>query len=171
MKGFQPAYDDHFSDDRIEGSCEEDHRHVLDPSPTRQTIDSDFLDAVCNGVITVGDDLKIASQNYVSRLTMGDLRGQTCFRALENRDTPCEHCPKARELADGYETSMRCAGKAYALYETRLYPNASGGVVEVYPDMIDREVLLKNMHLYGEEMRLLSDVVENISSALQDDKY
>ncbi|WP_048198475.1 hypothetical protein [Methanocella arvoryzae] len=133
-------------------------------------MDSEFLDALCNGVIIVGDDLKIASQNYISRVNMGDLRGQDCFRVLENRDSPCEHCPKFGGSGGDFETSMRCAGASCTLYEVRIYQSEDGSIAEVYPNMIDRDALLKDLHAYDEEMQLLQTVVENVRTAIMDNE-
>jgi hypothetical protein len=65
---------------------------------------------------------------------------------------------------------MRCAGKACSLYEVRIYTSEKGPeTVEVYPNMIDREMVVKNLHLYREELDLLNSVVEHIRNAIADD--
>jgi len=161
----QLSGEEHFSDTTQIVITEENAGAEIQTSQP-QPIDSNFLDAVCNGVIVVGDDMRISSQNYVSRVNMGDLRGQTCFKALENRDTPCEHCPMLGKAKGEFETSTRCVGSAYDMYEVRIYQSENGEVAEVYPNMIDREVLVKNLHEYSEELELLHEVVENISSEI-----
>ena len=170
MKDLQVPYADHFSSDETRCACGEDHCQVTDFQSPRQPIDTEFLDAVCNGVIIVGEDLKILSQNYVSKVNMGDLRGQSCFKVLENRDSPCENCPKTAVTYGDFETSMRCAGNTCSMYEARIYSLEDGTIAEVYPDMIDREILMKNMHTYSEELQLLKEVVENIHNAIRDDE-
>lgn len=169
MKDLQVPYD-HINLDEIKCACGEDQWQATDIQSPRQPIDSEFLDAVCNGVIIVGEDLKILSQNYISKINMGDLRGQTCYKVLENRDSPCENCPRTAGTPGDFESSMRCAGKTCSLYEARIYSLEDGTVAEVYPDMIDREVLLQNFHTYSEELQLLQEVVENIHNALRDDE-
>jgi len=103
-------------------------------------------------------------------MNIGDLRGRTCYATLENRNTPCENCPMGLTLAveSEYDTSMRCAGNAGTLYEVRIFKSENDNIVEVYPGMIDREALLKNLHVYSEELQLLNEVIENISSAMMD---
>jgi hypothetical protein len=137
----------------------------------QQATDSEFLDAVCNGVLLVSPNFKITSQNYISRANMGDLVGQCCYNVLENRSSPCDNCPHLVPSESEYETSMRCAGKGGSLYEVRIYKNTENGpeIVEVYPNMIDREILVKDLHLYREELDLLNSVVEHIKSAIADD--
>jgi hypothetical protein len=149
-------------------STEED-TGALDSSIRQQAIDTAFLDAVCNGVLLVGRDFRITSQNYISRVNMGDLVGQCCYEALENRCAPCDNCPRQSPTGNEYETAMRCAGKASSLYEARIYPSEKGEIVEVYPNMIDREVIVKDLHQYREELDLLNSVVENIKNAIADD--
>ena len=170
MKDLQIPYADHFSVDETRCASVEERWQTTDFQSPRQPVDSEFLDAVCNGVIIVGADLKILSQNYVSKVNMGDLRGQTCFKVLENRDSPCENCPKTAGTLGDFETSMRCAGNACSMYEARIYSLDDGTIAEIYPDMIDREILLKNMHTYSEELQLLKEVVENIHNAIRDDE-
>ncbi len=143
---------------------------AFDSCVGQQTMDTAFLDAVCNGVLFIGEDFVINSQNYISRANMGDLVGRCCYEALENRSTPCENCPRQSPAGGEYETSMRCAGKACSLYEVRIYtPEMSREIVEVYPDMIDRETVMKNLYQYREELDLLNSVVENVSNAIADD--
>lgn len=152
------------------GTALDEDAGILEASSRQQAIDSEFLDAVCNGVVLVGRDFSIASQNYISRVNMGDLVGQCCYAALENRGTPCESCPITAPAAAEYETSMRCAGIGCSLYEVRIYHSDKGPeIVEVYPNMIDREVVVKNLHLYREELDLLNNVVEHIRNAIADD--
>jgi hypothetical protein len=152
------------------GVSTEDDAGILDTSVRQQAIDTEFLDAVCNGVLLVGSDFRITSQNYISRVHMGDLVGQCCYEALENRSTPCDSCPRVCPTGNEYETAMRCAGKACSLYEVLIYPSEKGPeVVEVYPNMIDREIVVKNLHLYREELDLLNSVVENIRNAIADE--
>lgn len=154
----------------LAGCTSDNESGALDARVRQQAIDSEFMDAVCNGVIVIGRDFKIDSQNYISKVNMGDMVGQTCFAALENRTAPCEQCPRLRPISGEYETSMRCAGKACSLYEVRIYQSEKvDRVVEVYPDMIDRELVVKNLHLYREELDLLNSVVEQIKSAIADD--
>jgi hypothetical protein len=148
----------------------EDDAGAFDSGVRQQAIDTAFLDAVCNGVLLVGRDFRITSQNYISRVNMGDLVGQCCYEALENRSAPCEVCPRQCPTGNEYETAMRCAGKACSLYEVRIYKSEKGPeTVEVYPNMIDREMVVKNLHLYREELDLLNSVVENIRNAIADD--
>ncbi|MGA9139068.1 MAG: hypothetical protein WBZ29_02520 [Methanocella sp.] len=152
------------------GVSSEDDAGMMETSVRQQAIDTEFLDAVCNGVVLVGKDFRISSQNYISRVNMGDLVGQCCYQALENRDSPCENCPRTCPTGNEYETSMRCAGKACSLYEVRIYTSEKGPeTVEVYPNMIDREMVVKNLHLYREELDLLNSVVEHIRNAIADD--
>jgi hypothetical protein len=147
-----------------------DDSGYLEATSRQQAIDSEFLDAVCNGVLLVNKDFLISSQNYISRMNMGDLVGQCCYKVLENRSTPCENCPRLVPTGSEYETSMRCAGKTCSLYEVRIYASEKGPeIVEVYPNMIDREIVVKNLHLYREELDLLNSVVEHIRSAIADD--
>ncbi|HMK46383.1 MAG TPA: hypothetical protein VK436_07120 [Methanocella sp.] len=172
MKGLVPLDGTFSSRSNSNGICSlDDEPQLVDAQPVCQPVDSQFLDAVCNGVVTIGSDFKITSQNYISRMNMGDLRGKTCYAVLENRVTPCENCPRtaAATSSDMNEyTSMRCAGNARTLYEVRIFKPENGDVIEVYPSMIDREVLLKNLHLYSEELQLLNEVIENISSVMMD---
>jgi hypothetical protein len=152
------------------GVSSEDDAGMMETSVRQQVIDSEFLDAVCNGVLLVGKDFRITSQNYISKVNMGDLVGQCCYKALENRSAPCDNCPSVSATGNEYETSMRCAGKACSLYEVRIYTSEKGPeVVEVYPNMIDREIVVKDLHLYREELDLLNSVVENIRNAIVDD--
>jgi hypothetical protein len=152
------------------GASSEDDAGMMETSVRQQAIDTEFLDAVCNGVVLVGRDFRISSQNYISRANMGDLVGQCCFQALENRDVPCDNCPRICPTGNEYETSMRCAGKACSLYEVRIYRSEKGPeTVEVYPNMIDREMVVKNLHFYREELDLLNSVVEHIRNAIADD--
>lgn len=131
--------------------------------------DTEFLDALCNGVVVIGKDFKIISQNYISRINMGNMKGKYCYKALENREVPCERCPMITPIAGEYETSMRCAGKTMSIYEAHIYPAGSdGNVIEVYPDMINRETLRKNMYMYREELDLLNSVVEDVRIAMID---
>jgi len=152
------------------GATSGDDLGLLEASTRQQTIDSEFLDAVCNGVLLVGRDFRITSQNYISRVNMGDLIGQCCYAALENRDAPCDSCPRLAPLESEYGTAMRCAGKGCSLYEVRIYTSDKGPeIVEVYPNMIDREIVVKNLHLYREELDLLNSVVEHIRNAIAGD--
>lgn len=152
------------------GVSTDDESGILETSTRQQAIDTEFLDAVCNGVVLVGRDYMITSQNYISRVNMGDLVGQCCYVALENRNAPCENCPRRAPIEGEYETSMRCAGKGCSLYEVRIYTSEKGPeIVEVYPNMIDREIVVKNLHLYREELDLLNNVVEHIRNAIADD--
>jgi hypothetical protein len=152
------------------GVTTEDDSGYLEASLRQQAIDSEFLDAVCNGVLLVGRDFRITSQNYISRVNMGDLVGQCCYQVLENRNAPCDNCPRLVPKDSEYETSMRCAGKGCSLYEVRIYTSEKGPeIVEVYPNMIDREIVVKNLHLYREELDLLNSVVEHIRNAIADD--
>ena len=152
------------------GTALDEDSGILEASSRQQAIDSEFLDAVCNGVVLVGRDFRIASQNYISRVNMGDLVGQCCFKALENRNAPCDNCPRLVPTRSEYETAMRCAGKGCSLYDVRIYTSEKGPeIVEVYPNMIDREVVVKNLHLYREELDLLNSVVEHIRNAIADD--
>jgi len=152
------------------GATLDEDSGILETTSRQQAIDSEFLDAVCNGVLLVGHDFRITSQNYISRVNMGDLVGQCCYAALENRSAPCENCPSLARAASEYETSMRCAGRGCSLYEVRIYHSDKGPeIVEVYPNMIDREVVVKNLHLYREELDLLNSVVEHIRNAIADD--
>jgi hypothetical protein len=152
------------------GAISEDDSGYLEASSRQQAIDSEFLDAVCNGVLLVSQDFLITSQNYISRVNMGDLVGQCCYKALENRNAPCDHCPRIVPKEGEYETSMRCAGKGCSLYEVRIYTSEKGPeIVEVYPNMIDREIVVKNLHLYREELDLLNSVVEHIRNAIAED--
>ncbi len=152
------------------GVSAEDDAGMMETSVRQQAIDTEFLDAVCNGVLLVGRDFRISSQNYISRVNMGDLVGQCRYKALENQDEPCANCPRTSPTGNEYETSMRCAGKACSLYEVRIYTSDKGPeTVEVYPNMIDREMVVKNLHLYREELDLLNSVVENIRNAIADD--
>ncbi|OPY29451.1 MAG: hypothetical protein A4E28_00858 [Methanocella sp. PtaU1.Bin125] len=168
MGAFQPPVEQAFYG--TAGVSTEDDAAFLDTSVRQQAIDTEFLDAVCNGVLLVGRDFRINSQNYISRVHMGDLVGRCCYEALENRTAPCDNCPRQGLTGNEYETAMRCAGKACSLYEVRLYPSEKGPeVVEVYPNMIDREIVVKNLHLYREELDLLNSVVENIRNAIADD--
>ncbi len=149
------------------GVSSEDDAGMMETSVRQQAIDTEFLDAVCNGVLLVGKNFRITSQNYISRVNMGDLVGQCCYKALENRSAPCDNCPSVCPTGNEYETSMRCAGKACSLYEVRIYTSEKGPeVVEVYPNMIDREIVVKNLHLYREELDLLNNVVEHIRNAI-----
>jgi hypothetical protein len=164
----QPPLDGARSD--FAGVTTEDDSGYLDAGSRQQTIDSEFLDAVCNGVLLVGQDYRITSQNYISRANMGDLVGQCCYKVLENRSAPCDNCPHTAQTESEYETSMRCAGKGCSLYEVRIYASGKGPeIVEVYPDMIDREIVVKDLYLYREELDLLNSVVEHISNAIADD--
>lgn len=152
------------------GVSSEDDAGIMDTSVRQQAIDTEFLDAVCNGVVVVGKDFRVTSQNYISRVHMGDLVGRCCYEALENRSEPCDNCPRQCPTGSEYETAMRCAGKACSLYEVRIYSSEKGPeVVEVYPNMIDREIVVKNLHLYREELDLLNNVVEHIRNAIADD--
>ncbi len=152
------------------GVTSEDDSGYLEASSRQQAIDSEFLDAVCNGVLLVSRDFRITSQNYISRVNMGDLVGQCCYQVLENRNAPCDNCPRLAPKQSEYETSMRCAGKGCSLYEARIYTSEKGPeIVEVYPNMIDREIVVKNLHLYREELDLLNSVVEHIRNAIADD--
>lgn len=142
----------------------------LEATSRQQAIDSEFLDAVCNGVLLVSKDFRIASQNYVSRVNMGDLVGKCCYQVLENRNAPCDNCPCVAPTGGEYETSMRCAGKGSALCEVRVYASGiSPEIIEVYPNMIDREIVVKDLHIYHEELNLLNSVVENVRNAIADD--
>jgi len=164
------VYDAPLNGTLYEAGASIDEELALDASRKQQSIDSEFLDAVCNGVVVVGRDFYIVSQNYISRVNMGDLVGKQCFEVLENRSEPCDQCPRLKASAD-FETSMRCAGKGCSLYEVHIYPSEKDGeIVEVYPDMIDRELVVKNLHLYREELDLLSNVVEHIRNAIADDE-
>ncbi len=168
MGVFQPPLDGATSNSA--GASSEDDSGIMESTSRQQAIDSEFLDAVCNGVVLVGNDFSITSQNYISRVNMGDLVGQSCYKALENRSAPCENCPRLVPIASEYETSMRCAGRGCSLYEVRIYPSEKGPeIVEVYPNMIDREIVVKNLHLYREELDLLNSVVEHIRNAIADD--
>ena len=152
------------------GVTTEDDSGYLEASARQQAIDSEFLDAVCNGVLVVSGDYRITSQNYISRVNMGDLVGQCCYKVLENRSAPCDNCPRIAPTESEYETSMRCAGKCGSLYEVRIYASDKGPeIVEVYPDMIDREIVVKDLLLYREELDLLNSVVEHIRNAIADD--
>ena len=143
---------------------------VYEANAREQAMDAEFLDAVCNGVVVIGEDFLITSQNYVSRANMGNLVGRCCYQALENRDTPCESCPRQAPIDYPFETAMRCAGKACSLYEVRIYPSEDGPeIVEVYPDMIDRTAMVMDLHLYREELDLLNSVVEDVSRAFADE--
>jgi hypothetical protein len=164
----QPPLDGARSDSA--GVTIEDDSVYLDASSRQQAIDSEFLDAVCNGVLLVGPEYRITSQNYISRANMGDLVGQCCYKVLENRSAPCENCPHIAPTESEYETSMRCAGKAGSLYDVHIYASEKGPeIVEVYPNMIDREIIVKDLHLYREELDLLNSVVEHIRNAIADD--
>jgi|AGTN01.3.fsa_nt_gi hypothetical protein len=153
------------------GATLEDDSGYSDAIYRQQVLDSEFLDAVCNGLLCVNENFRITSQNYISRVNMGDLVGQCCYHALENRAAPCDNCPRIVPPTGGeYETSIRCAGKGRSLYEARIYTSEnSSEVVEVYPDMIDREIVIKNLYLYREELDLLNSVVEHIRNAIADD--
>jgi hypothetical protein len=152
------------------GCAYEDDAGAAESCVRRQAVDSEFLDAVCNGVVVIGRNFLITSQNYISKVNMGDLVGKCCYKALENRATPCEHCPRLRPLSGEYETSMRCTGEMCSLYEVRIYASEKmGEIIEVYPDMIDREIVVRNLHQYREELDLLNAVVENIRNAIADD--
>lgn len=170
MKDLELPFNDHFNASTTHCTYDDDCWPAADFQGSEQPVDSEFLDALCNGVVIVGDDLKIASQNYISRVNMGDLRGQDCFRVLENRDSPCENCPKLGKASGNFETSMRCAGASCTLYEVRIYQSENGSIAEIYPNMIDREVLLKNLSTFSEEMQLLKDVVENVRAAIVEDE-
>jgi len=166
------VFEEPLGEARLNGACvsPEDEAQTLDAYVKQQAIDSEFLDAVCNGVVLVGQDFRISSQNYISRVHMGDLVGQCCYAALENREAPCDSCPRTSPTGSEYETSTRCTGKNCSLYEVRIYPSEKGPeIVEVYPNMIDREVVVKNLHLYREELDLLNSVVEHIRNAIADD--
>lgn len=93
------------------GVTTEDDSGYLEASSRQKAADSEFLDAVCNGVLLVSQDFRITSQNYISRVNMSDLVGQCCFKVLENRSAPCDNCPRLAPRDNEYETSMRCAGK------------------------------------------------------------
>lgn len=152
------------------GVTTEDDPAYIEASSRQQAIDSEFLDAVCNGVLLMSRDFRITSQNYVSRVNMGDLVGQCCYKVLENRSGPCENCPCLVPMDSEYETSMRCAGKGSSPYDVRIYTSEKGlDIVEVYPNMIDREIVVKNLHLYREELDLLNSVVEHVTNAIADD--
>jgi hypothetical protein len=152
------------------GATSRDDSGSYEASCRQQAIDREFLDAVCNGILLVNRDFTITSQNYISRVNMGDLIGQCCYKVLENRNVPCDNCPRIVPVKSEYETSIRCAGKGCSLYEVRIYTSDKDPeIVEVYPNMIDREIVVKNLHLYREELDLLNDVVEHISNAIADD--
>jgi hypothetical protein len=165
MGAFQPPTEQAFYG--AAGETMEDDAGALETSVRQQAIDTEFLDAVCNGVVLVGRDFRVTSQNYISRVNMGDLVGQSCYKALENRSEPCENCPRQNPTGNEYESAMRCAGKACSLYEVRIYTSEKESeIVEVYPNMIDREIVVKNLHLYREELDLLNNVVEHIRNAI-----
>ena len=169
MGVMQPSPLDRASNDSA-GVTPGDDSGYLEATSRQQAIDSEFLDAICNGVLLVGENFRITSQNYISRVHMGDLVGQCCYQVLENRSAPCDSCPRLAPSESEYETSMRCAGKACSLYEARIYRSDKGPeIIEVYPNMIDREVVVRDLHLYREELDLLNSVVEHISSAISDD--
>jgi hypothetical protein len=168
MKDLQVPYTDNLTATTTHCTTDDDCWQSAEFQAQEQTVDSEFLDALCNGVIIVGDDMKIVSQNYISKVNMGDLRGKDCFRVLENRDSPCEHCPRLGGAIGDFETSMRCAGSTCTLYEVRIYQTEEG-IAEVYPDMVDRDALLRNMDTCSEELEMLRDVVENIRVAITDD--
>jgi hypothetical protein len=164
----QPLFDRASNDSA--GVTSGDDAGYMDTMSRQQTIDSEFLDAVCNGVLLVSRDFRITSQNYISKANMGDLVGQHCYQALENRNTPCDNCPRLVPMVSEYETSIRYAGKGSSLYEVQIYASEKDSeMVEVYPDMIDREIVVKNLHLYREELDLLNSVVEHIRNAIADD--
>jgi hypothetical protein len=155
--------------DLAEISSENDSWSLVSDSG-HKAIDSEFLDAICNGIVIIGKDFQITSQNYISRAYMGNLVGQPCYKVLENRSAPCENCPRTAMSNGEYETSIRCAGKEYSMYEVRIYQSGKDfEIVEVYPNMIDREILARNLHHYREEINILKSVVERINNATADD--
>lgn len=161
-----------YSIDRANGIAEVSSEYdsgTLETYSRQQSIDSEFLDAVCNGIVVIGKDFKITSQNYISRARMGNLVGQLCYKTLENRSAPCENCPRTAKSNSEYEISMRCAGKKYSLYEVRIHQSEEDDrIVEVYPNMIDRDIMAKDLYNYREEINLINSLVDSISNATPD---
>ena len=160
------------------GSEAEDRQEVdpYDAEFEKEIVEFDFLDAICDGLVVLGKDLKIVSQNFLSKQKMGNLIGQDCYRAMENSCYPCSHCPLQKKPDGDFEVSMRRSGESLERWYTVKispimdYDGSVIGVSETYPDMIDRRSILGDLRSFEEELSILDSAVDSIVRAVDIDE-
>ncbi|WP_230741356.1 hypothetical protein [Methanooceanicella nereidis] len=160
----RPMGVDHQSSDDRSKEAED----LFDAEFKRTVAENGFLDAVCNGLLVIGKDFIITSQNYVARAKMGDLTGKCCYEALERSSSPCDFCPMVCPPQGDFEVSMRntlpCADRWYKVMVHPIMDDDNNiiGVTEIYPDMIDRQTVMQDLCGFEEELQLLNSAVDDI---------
>jgi PAS domain S-box-containing protein len=118
------------------------------------------------GVTVMDRDFRIQYANpaleRLFRVGRGHFQGQTCYRAYEQRDAPCAHCPGARALADhgthDVETrGVREDGSVMHVHNRAVvHRNDRGeaiGFIEIVEDITDRKQAQEKEREQIEELR------------------
>lgn len=114
-----------------------------------------MLDAINDGVLLVRRDYKIIYQNASFSQLYGNLVGETCFRALHGRQSPCAECLNREVCKDGRPRRkarrLKLRDGTSTWVETCCSPFKNGagrlvGAIEVIRDITEQkkaEVLLE----------------------------
>jgi PAS domain S-box-containing protein len=119
--------------------------------------------AIGDGLVIVDRNFKILYQNEVMRKMIGNLVGETCYKAGEGRQTICENCAVELSFRDGQVHRMEKArtletGTIHMDITSSPLRDAAGeivAVIEMVRDITERKLAEEVLRRYRNELEIL----------------
>ncbi len=112
-----------------------------------------IIAAMGDGISIQSRDLRVLFQNQIHKEMIGDHQGELCYKAFENRDSPCEGCPVRLSMQDGNvhrgeRRNELSGGPRYVEITASPLRDAEGRIaagIEVVRDITERRRLSEEM--------------------------
>lgn len=115
------------------------------------------LEVTGEGLFVVSNDYKIEHMNKVIVDMFGDRTGEICYKAVADRDTPCDYCKLPAVTQKGETISYEpiiANGRTFSIYATP-FQNANGSVSKLE--------VINDISALREEEQKLTDAIESIN--------
>ncbi len=124
-----------------------------------------IIDSVDSGVMLISSDHEILQTNRFLLERFGAVDGQKCYKYLEDRQGPCEHCALDAIYDKGEPSfSKEFTGKDKKIYGSTGSPIIVKGemtVAEIISDITDRNLLEKHKNMHAEALEALNRSLES----------